>query len=111
MAVGVSTVQRQHCRTLPNASILNQSQFRSYQMTHLFRFFPSHCPDTLMPIGLDHPESKTQLNEPNSPSKQAIPDRIGIGKNAQELQPFNWDLNNRGSPGNENQPEEPTPMA
>src|SRR5258708_31356766 len=34
----------------------------SYKMIHLFRFFPSHCPDTLMPIGLDHPESKTQFN-------------------------------------------------
>jgi hypothetical protein len=93
MAVGMSAVQYQHRRTLPYASILNQSQFRSYKMTHLFHFFPSHCPDSLMPIGLDHPESKTQFNEANSPSKQAVPDRIGIGKNAQELQPFNWDLN------------------
>src|SRR5437870_4662311 len=93
MAVRMSTVQDQHRRTLPNASILNQSQFCSYKMTHLFRFFPSHCPDTLMPIGLDHPEGKTQLSEPNSHSKQAIPDRRGIGKNAQELQPFNWNLN------------------
>src|SRR5947207_9095336 len=62
-----------------------------------------------MPIGLDHPEGKTQLSEPDPPSKEAIPDRIGIGKNAQELQPVNWDLNDRAGKGQENPPEEPAP--
>src|SRR6266702_7012160 len=95
MAIGMSTVQNQHRLTSPHTAIFNPSLFCLCKMAHLHRFFPPHRPDPLMAVGLDHPEGKTKLNEANSPSKQAVPDRIGIGKNAQELQPFNWDLNQR----------------
>ncbi len=57
-----------------------------------FCFFPPHRPDPLMTVGLDHPEGKAQFDEPNSPLKQAVPDRIGMRNNSQQLQAFEGDL-------------------
>src|SRR5258707_788617 len=95
MAVSMSTVQHQHRRTLPHTSIFNQSLLRSCKMAHLLCFFPPHRPDPLMAVGLDHPEGKAKLNEANSPSKQAIPGRVGMRNNTQELQALDGDLNQR----------------
>ena len=63
-----------------------------------------------MAVGLDHPEGKAKLNEANSPSKQAIPGRVGMRNNTQELQALDGDLNQRTCKSHKNRPEEPAPM-
>ena len=58
-----------------------------------------------------HPKSYSSFNDGNTHPKKTVPDRSGGGKNPGQLEDRRWDLQDRASKGNKDEPEQPPPMA
>src|SRR5579885_3062172 len=58
-----------------------------------------------------HPNSNDDLKAGNTHTIQAIPRRKKLRENAQQLQERHWNIQKASAKGDQNQPEEPAPMA
>src|SRR5579875_1201279 len=63
-----------------------------------------------MPIDVDHPDGQSNLNHSNTYPQQAVPERIGRGQRANNLQERGWEMERGTGKNDQHEPEEPAPM-
>ncbi len=72
--------------------------------------FPSHGPHSVAPIDLEHPHRQWDLNQNTPHPSKTVPDREKTRNNAHQLEDRDRNVQDGGSKGDEQEPEQPPPM-